>query len=380
MDRRNLALTASGFFLIAVCYGLARFAFGLFLPAIAADLSLSASFSGFISGGSFFGYCLAIVASAGLTERFGPRFVAGLAGCIAATGIFGIALAPGSVMLAVAVLFAGMSTGLASPPLAAAVAQQLPPERQDRTNTLINAGASGGVALSAPAAFLLGGNWRLAFAIFAAVALFVTFAVILSTPRKAPTSDDRARGLPTVNGDVKRLVVAAFLMGAASTAVWSFGGELTRRMLGWTSGEVGNLWLAIGVLGLSGGACGQLVRRFGLNRVHGAFLMMLAAGSLVVATATSPAMALAGGGAFGAAYMMLTGVYLVWGVRALADRPATGITIGFLAIAVGQVAGAPAFGLLLDATGPMVAGIAFALVALSACAFPRRPVAASRAA
>lgn len=239
MDRRTFALTASGFGLIAVCYGLARFAFGLFLPAIATDLALSPSFSGFISSGSFFGYCLAIVVSAGLTERFGPRLVASLAGCVATIGILGIALAPGGTTLALAVLFAGTSTGFASPPLAAAVVQRVAADRQDRANTLINAGASGGVALSAPAALILDDNWRLAFAIFATAALIQTLAVILSTPRSGPTSDGRSKGLPSFNDDVKRLFVAAFLMGAASTAVWTFGGELTRRTLGWTSAEVG---------------------------------------------------------------------------------------------------------------------------------------------
>ncbi|MDZ5696114.1 MFS transporter [Chelativorans sp. M5D2P16] len=371
MDRRAFGLTASGFGLIAVCYGLARFAFGLFLPAIAVDLSLSASFSGLISGGSFFGYCLAIVVSAALTERFGPRFVAGLAGCVATIGILGIASAPGGVTLAAAVLFAGMSTGLASPPLAAAVSQRVVTNLQDRANTLINAGASGGVALSAPAALILGSDWRLAFAIFVGVALIETVIIILITPRAATGSGDHPRGLPALNDDVKRLFAAAFLMGAASTAVWSFGGELTRRSLGWSSAEIGTLWLAIGLVGLTGGACGHFIQRFGLNRVQGSFLLVLAAATILVAMAQNTVMALVGGGLFGVAYMALTGVYLVWGIRAMQERPATGITIGFLAIAAGQVAGAPIFGLLLDTANAPIAGIAFALVALSACALPR---------
>jgi len=67
---------ATGFGLIAVCYGFARFAFGLFLPQINADLSLSSTLSGLISGGSFLGYCIAIVLSALLTDRFGARSIA----------------------------------------------------------------------------------------------------------------------------------------------------------------------------------------------------------------------------------------------------------------------------------------------------------------
>ncbi len=71
----SVYLGAAGFGLIAVCYGFARFAFGLFLPQIDTDLALTPTLSGFISGGSFLGYCLAIILSAYLTERIGARAV-----------------------------------------------------------------------------------------------------------------------------------------------------------------------------------------------------------------------------------------------------------------------------------------------------------------
>ncbi|MCP1326902.1 MFS transporter, partial [Halomonas sp. 707D4] len=95
-----LYLGGFGFGLIAVCYGFARFAFGLFLPQIDAALSLSSTLSGLISGGSFLGYCVAILLSAYLTERAGPRFVALLASLVAALGMTGIAFAHSPVWLA----------------------------------------------------------------------------------------------------------------------------------------------------------------------------------------------------------------------------------------------------------------------------------------
>lgn len=50
---REFSLGATGFGLIAVCYGFARFAFGLFLPQIDADLALADAVGGLIAGGSF---------------------------------------------------------------------------------------------------------------------------------------------------------------------------------------------------------------------------------------------------------------------------------------------------------------------------------------
>lgn len=371
MSRSNLFIV-SGFGLVATCYGLARFAFGLFLPAIASDLALTASFSGLVSGSSFLGYCFAIIASAVLTERFGPRAVAVLAGGIGAAGLAGMAAAQSGLTLGVAVLVAGLSTGLASPPLAAAVAAGLKRHRQDRANTLINAGAAGGIALSAPAALILGNDWRFAFTLFAAATAAATLAIVLTIPRVTRPNDSAESGLPPFSPELKCLVASAFVMGSASTAIWSFGGELTRNALGWASSDVGYLWLAIGAFGLTGGLCGAAVQRFGLSWLHAVCLAAMAGAILSIALAANSITAIVGGGIFGGAYMMLTGVYLVWGVRAVPDRPAAGITIGFLAIAVGQTAGAPLFGYLLEQVGQATAGVAFGLLALAAVAFSSR--------
>lgn len=359
-------LGATGFALIAVCYGLARFAFGLFLPHIRGDLSLSSAIAGFIAGGSFLGYCISIVISAALTERVGARWVAAGAGLVAAAGMAMIALANTSATLAAAVLFAGVSTGLASPPLAAAVAQTVRRERQGITNTVINAGTSAGVALSGPIAILFGADWRLAYGVFCAIALLVVAATLIVIGEKTEAGRTIGPGLSSLSYDMRQLALATFLMGAASTAVWSFGGELVSRNLGWGSEQSGILWVVIGTSGIAGSLAGHLCERFGLNTVHFASLAFLAGGiGLVGSSFSVAAVVFLGAALFGSAYIMLTGVYLVWGVSALAERPATGVMIGFLMIAVGQTAGAPIFGVLLG-YGPDVASAAFATVALVA--------------
>lgn len=363
----SLYLSATGFGLIAVCYGFARFAFGLFLPQIDADLSLSPTLSGLISGGSFLGYCIAIVLSAYLTERVGARAVAVGAALVAAVGMLGIATAPSPLLLASAVMLAGLSAGLASPPMAAAVAAAVRRDRQSTTNTIINAGTSAGVMLSGPVALTLGGQWRLAFAGFAIAAFVMAVAAALSVPSSTKAAPKTAASMPPLNSVILRLIAASFLMGASSTALWSFGGQLVTHQLGWSNTGAGVLWIAIGTAGIIGAGAGTLVARFGINRIHWLFLGALAAGILLVGTsATTPLLALCGGILFGAAYIMLTGVYLVWGVSALPDRPATGLMIGFLTIAIGQTTGAPLFGLLMDNLSPNYAVIAFACLACTA--------------
>lgn len=360
-------LAASGFALIAVCYGFARFSFGLFLPGIDAELSLSSTLSGLISGGAFLTYCITVILSAWLTERVGARYVAIGAALIAAAGMAGIAMAPSAPWLAGAVMLAGSSTGLVSPPLAAAVAAAVRPDRQSATNSIINAGTGAGVALSGPVALLMGAQWRLAFAGFAAIAIGMAFAVAFTVPQRTHSPGKTRHGMPALDSAIRRLIAASFLTGAASTALWSFGGQLVALRLDWSGPRAGLLWIAIGAAGIAGAGAGAGIARFGIDRVHRVFLTALAAGILLVGLeGTSPALTLGGGLLFGAAYITLTGAYLLWGVAALPERPATGVMIAFLALAIGQTAGAPIFGMLMDGLTANHAVIAFACLALCA--------------
>ncbi len=54
---------------------------------------------------------------------------------------------------------------------------------------------------------------------------------------------------------------------------------------------------------------------------------------------------------FGVAYMSLTGLYLITGIHLLPGRPSMGPVLPFIAIAIGQAAGAPAIGLAIEQLG-----------------------------
>jgi predicted MFS family arabinose efflux permease len=371
---------ATGFGLIAVCYGFARFAFGLFLPQMRADLEFSSTLPGGISGGAFAAYCVAIIISARLSERFGPRAVAVCAAVIAAAGLFGIALCSSSAWLAFFVILAGTSTGLASPPMADAVSHAVAPARRDLTNTIINAGTSARVGLSGPFALALGDDWRLVFMIFAGTASALGMAAFVALPAaKTGGARTRGQGLPRLNPNLARLIAAAFLMGTASTALWSFGGEIAQARLDWSTGRIGMLWIAIGTAGIVGASAGWLTTRLGINTVHRIFLVALTASIAITGLSfTTPRLTLIGGALFGAAYVMLTGVYLVWGTKTLPNRPGTGLMVGFLTIAVGQTAGAPLFGLLMSQISLQTAVFVFAGLGLAPGLFLFRPAADSK--
>lgn len=148
--RGIFGLVPAGLAMIAVTYGLARFAYGLFLPELREAFGLDAAVLGLIGSGSYVGYCVAITIALVYTSKVGPSFMAVAAGLTAVLGMALVAAAPNAPFLAAGILIAGSSTGLASPPMAEAVSRVFDGSRQDRANTLINSGTSVGVALSGP--------------------------------------------------------------------------------------------------------------------------------------------------------------------------------------------------------------------------------------
>lgn len=148
----------------------------------------------------------------------------------------------------------------------------------------------------------------------------------------------------------------AFLAGAVSTAVWTFGGRLLRDLAGWDEARVGLAWVLVSVAGLAGAAAGALVRAFGVDAVHRLSLAAMATSFLAL---------------FGGAYIMLTGVLLVWGIEAMPSRPALGLGAPCLVLAIGQVVGAFAFGALYDALGAPTALVASSVLCIGVTVFGR---------
>ena len=376
-------LVAPGLATLAVTYGLARFAYGLFLPEMRQAFSMSETVLGLIGAGSYVGYCVAIIIALVFTSRTGPRFMAVTACTVAVVGMTAVASAPAAWVLALGVLAAGSSSGLASPPMGESVVRCIHRELQDRANTLINSGTSIGVALSGPAALLLAEQWRLAWAAFAFIGLLVLVWNVRVMPPKAISGGPRDE---MEAGDIPRLSVR-YLMGAksvllyaaatgvgfASAAYWTFSRDLVMQT-GYLSVTGSTLfWTVIGVSGVAGGFAGDLVWRLGLARAFRASLLCMAAAvGLLAAAPDALLLAYLSAVLFGSTYIMLTGIILVWSVTVFHERPSAGLGAAFLLIAVGQILGALIAGVVAGAVGLPPTFWAFAGVAvLTALIRPR---------
>lgn len=362
-------MVGAGAALVGTSYGLARFAYGLFAPELRAEFDIESTVSGVIGAGSYVGYCVAIVFSLVATPRLGPRRVAVLAGGVATVGLTTVALAPSALILAVGILVAGSSTGIASPPMAAAVARWVEPSGRDRAQTVVNAGTGLGVLLSGPVALVLVADWRWAWGAFATVTAVVTAWVAATVPAQGPA--DRARGASTPEREPTpwlvpgwfTLVAASFLMGLASIAVWTFGRDLidSRADAGGTVSAVA--WIVLGASGVLGAWGGDLVERVGLRAAWiAAMLAMGAATVLLALSAGSTAAVLVAAALFGASYIALTGFALIWSTRLYPSRASFGVGLSFFTIAAGQALGAPVVGWTIGVVGPVGAFCLWALI------------------
>ncbi len=114
----------------------------------------------------------------------------------------------------------------------------------------------------------------------------------------------------------------------------------------------GWLWIAAGVAGLGGAVVSDLADRNNPPITQALMLMMLSA-SLVLLAASPNQLGLAMFSAliFGGAYMSLTGLYLMTGIRLLPGRLSMGPVLPFMACALGQAVGSPVIGTLVDQLG-----------------------------
>lgn len=366
--------------LIAIAYGLARFAFGLFVPPIRDALGLSPSIMGLIGALPFISFVLASLFASSAAERLGARWAAMLAGGFALVGLLLVSQSTNAWMLGAGVFCCGICTGLMMPALSLGNDIAVPPLFRGRVNAIMNAGTGTGVAISVPAVLLLTDAWRTAYISFGLMAALGIVAAWRGIPAKDPHFPHDAQRPPVSRDERRQLILLSGFaggMGLVSAAYWVFApdmvvvlGEMPMALTGW-------LWLMVGVVGMVGGIASELMDRFGAGRTQSAALLGLgiAMVMLMLAPGKMP-VALLSAGFFGFAYMTLTGVYLVSGIRLVPRRPALGAVVAFLAVAIGQAFGSGLAGIAAEQVGYFYTFGSFALAgAVVASLFPWYPVA-----
>ena len=342
--------------LVAISYGLARFAFGLFVPPIRDELGLSSSMIGIIGALPLISFLLATAVAPLITTLLGARYTAVLSGLLGTAGLWLISQADDALMLGVGVFACGICTGLMMPALTAAMQTVVKRSLHGRVSSVMNAGTSIGVIMAVPTVLFLVGAWRLAylsFAVLAGLGVLAAWRLLPSVSRIVPS--DAAPPPPLGELPWSRLIrlsLFAYLMGFISAAYWIFAPDLVVSLGGLSAGATAWLWLAVGIAGLGGAAVADLADRNNPPITQALMLMMLAASlALLAASPSQPLLTAFSALVFGLAYMSLTGLYLMTGIRLLPGRLSVGPVLPFMAVSLGQATGSPAVGALVDGFG-----------------------------
>ncbi|MEJ5869171.1 YbfB/YjiJ family MFS transporter [Pseudokineococcus sp. 5B2Z-1] len=382
--RRVRSLVASGTGLIAVAYGVVRFGYGLQLPQLSAEFSLSPGLAGAIASGSFAAYCVAALVAQRLIAARGARTALWLAAALAAAGALLVALSWSAAALAVGVLVAGGAAGAASPSLVVAVASTARGPLVDRAQSVVNAGTGIGVAVTGAAVLAAPQVWRPVW-FAAAVAAVLTVAVVdRSTTWPAPPPERYAgrrgggRGGPgtprSSHRTMARPVLAAAVAGLGSAAVWTFGRDLVTTTGGLPERTTAALWVLLGAAAVLGAASGDAVRLLGLRRSWVLTVTLTAAATAALAVAPGQvALAAVAGAVFGGAYTALSGVLIAWAGHLRPDAAGPATATLFVALTAGQAVGASATGALAAQVGlPAAFGVCAVVVFSAALVLPGR--------
>jgi predicted MFS family arabinose efflux permease len=354
-----LRLTVAGAAVVGVAYGMGRYAFGLTLPSLRADPSLSATglddaVLGLIASGSFAGYLAGLLLAPVVGRRFGSRAPTTVGSVCGLVGGALAAVSTSPLVLAVGVVLAGSAAGwvwAAYSDLAAAVVDA--PARP-RTLAIISTGTSAGLVVSGVVGLAAIGvpGWRLVWVAIGLASAATGLLNLRWTPRVPPPPGGRAGRIALLGLAVPIVYSVAFHVGVTTFFTWA--ADMLRRAAlppGWAP----TLYGLVGIVGLVGLGIGGWCARFGTVRVAAACLLFLAVSLTVLGTgAGSGVVALVAAAIYAPGIMGGAAVLAVWTAEIAPDRSGEALTV---VVAVGATAAVVA---------PVIVGLLLGVVSLTA--------------
>lgn len=369
---RNRVLTAAGTGFIAMTYGLVRMAYGLFIPDVQAELALDAAAAGLISSGASLAYCVGALIGLRAGSAHPRRLVIGAALC-AGIGAAGMAAAMQPEVFAAFAVLSSTGAGLASPALVAIIGRNVHKKDNDRAQSMVNAGTGPGLIAAGVLALVLLPNWRLPWFITAGATIAV--AVLVLRLDEARTRRSTKPRLPprTWLGAHVHIIAAALLFGAGSAAVWTFGRAHLVASGASAPMSIG-AWIALGAGGTAVIATARPMSRLSPRTAWALSSSAVAGTTLLLGVAPGiTALALVACAAFGWGYTAATGALIAWTTERDFKHAASGTSLLFIALVLGQALGAAAAGTASAAWGLTVAFLLAALITAAAVAVPRLP-------
>jgi predicted MFS family arabinose efflux permease len=370
-----IALVAWAALGIALNVGIARFTYGVMLPALQRDLSLAYFGGGALNAAHLLGYLAGTLAAPTLARRLGMPRLSRYAHALVALSALICALAPnsapcGPMLLALGRIGTGLGAGAGIVAILVIVLAAVPAASRSLASALVWSGMGFAVVLSGLAAGPLvegAHGWRAAFAVSAALAALLALVFPPRGLRTAGAEPAAARsGLNQFLRARWSFLIGAYFMFGAGYIAWSTFAGARLAAIGAPLGAVSAMWIAFGAAMIAGCALSFAVLRIDRRRRF-ALVAALLAGALGALASWSDAAgaALAGALLVGLGPAATPTIVTTYArERCSAEDYALAFSVATAALGIGQLLGPLAAGALADRLG--VAAVALFAVAVYA--------------
>jgi len=354
IQRSPLGFTLTAVAMTSVTYGLGRYAYGLFLPAIRGTFELDNFTLGLIASLNASAYLIATVIASGAAVYFKPRtFIVG-AGLVTTLGLFAVGTTSNVSIAVAGIVLSGIGAGFFSPAAFEAIEAWLPERWKHRAIGAVNAGATPGLILTGLAAYAMQSSWQSAWLIMAAIALIATIWSMLAIPGITLLQPEEKPKLPISIELFRRrrcipLYLVTFVYGLLISVYLTFAVDLILSTGGIGAPADKLFWVLLGVAGLPTIFAGEIVARFGVRLLLTVSIPLCGfAYALVAILSQNPPAVLVSAALFGMMSIVPGNGLLVWGMRLFHPRPSLGTGAVFFVLSLAVIIGPAASGLLVS--------------------------------
>ncbi|GAA0320518.1 YbfB/YjiJ family MFS transporter [Actinoallomurus spadix] len=333
----------------ASALGLARFAYGLLLPAMREDLRWSLGQAGAMGAANGVGYLLGALMTAGVVRRWGAAtaFRAGMA--LTAVSLAATAASDDYLALLAVRTVAG-ATGAVVFVAGGVIASRAATRTVSGTPiTVYFAGAGLGIVISGVSIPVLAGHWRLAWGVLAGAAALATVAGWTAT---GTDEDVRAATAGRARLGALWRPALAYLLFAAGyiTYITFLSAYLTDRDA--SRGQVVLTWTVLGLAVVAAPALwSRPTAQWPGARALTVLLALLAGGAALALTSSAPSVILASALCYGATFMGVPAAVTALIKRDIRPVDRTATLAAFTTVfAAGQTAGPWIAGVVADHT------------------------------
>lgn len=337
----------------SVVFGVGRYAYGLFLPAIRQDFGASTVTLGLIASASTLIYLITIAIASAIAIRCRPRSLMLAGGCLSTLSLSIVGLATNLPGVATGIALASVGAGLYSPPSFVAAEAWMPSRWRDRTIGALNAGSTPGLLITGLTAYWFQRSWQSVWLVMAALCALITLWHAWLVPNEAvQPAAHRPRQPLRIQSFLRRecwpLYGALLIYGLVFGIYMTFAVDLVLGSGGLAYPADRLFWALLGLAGMPTLFAGLFIARHGVRTLLMWSLPLCGVSYLLLALSTQGGtpLVLASAILFGVASIAPGGGFYIWGIRLFPDRPSIGSGCVTLCTAVAMMAGPTLYGLM----------------------------------